>query len=135
MKTHELSGKRLVEKYELRIQDTGDCWANIYIDDYEGAGRILIVSDYNSKGWTCYLTGCGSSFKEFLTKIPNMECFAEKLNVEMVFDMDATIGAMWETLNSAFVMKQITKEAHFDMKQELKELDLSNKDDKWNRVK
>jgi hypothetical protein len=60
-----------IEVYKFREVSNSHLWANIYIDvadnDKDGAGAILIRSDYGS--WDFFWGSCGSPFKKFLTEI------------------------------------------------------------------
>lgn len=87
METKYAITKTHVECYKLRAQ-SGMYWADITIDSHATGGRIQIASDFGS--WQNYWAGCGTSFKEFLTRL-DMHYFAGKVGESNWFDFDKTI--------------------------------------------
>ena len=73
-----------------KLHDLGSSnWANFTVEETgEHSGRIQIASDWGA--WQYYWSSCGSSFKQFLTKL-GIDYVADKFNQDRYFDFEATI--------------------------------------------
>ena len=128
MKTHILSNKKNVEKYEIRIPETSSYWADIIVDDYGGEkyGRIYIISDYDSSGWSYFWSGCGVPFKQFLTQL-DIEYTAGKFGQNKHFDLEKTLLAMEQDIDNA----GLTPEEKHRCQSEIRELKNSSSNDEF----
>ena len=109
MNTELTLTKSTVECYKIRSSKNSN-WADITIDSNGSTGRIQIASDYGD--WQRYWGACGSSFKEFLTKL-NIEYAADKFGADNYFDLDKTINSLKSQI------EEFCESESADIKQEL----------------
>lgn len=111
--------KTQCELYKIRHK-SGMYWADITLD-YEGnTGRIQIASDYGS--WQNYWGACGSSFKEFLTKL-DIYYTAGKFGTDDWFDLDSTLSSMRNNIKEAVNNKELSKSESKELLQEVESLE------------
>ncbi|QIK61261.1 hypothetical protein G7050_16020 [Dysgonomonas sp. HDW5A] len=95
-------------------------WADITLDYSDKAGRIQIASDYGN--WQNYWGACGSSFKEFLTKL-DIYYAAGKFGADGWFDLDATLSSMRNDIKEAVKNKELSKAESKELLEEVESLE------------